>query len=78
LIIDKRLNSLSHEFLQISMEEHGLQPHFRGIIGAVYEIAVCRIRGSFGAISDSFPIDQGVLQGYILGPVLFIMTLNSI
>jgi hypothetical protein len=71
-------DTISHEFLQISMEEHGLPPKIREIIGAIYKNAVGRVRGSFGAMSDPFPINRGVLQGDILSPILFIMCLNSI
>ena len=71
-------DTISHEFLQISMEEHGLPLKIREVIGAIYKNAMGRVRGSFGAMSEPFSIKRGVLQGDILSPVLFIMCLNSI
>ena len=71
-------DTISHEFLQISMDEHGLPLKIREVIGSIYKNAMGRVRGSFGAMSEPFPIRRGVLQGDILSPVLFIMCLNSI
>jgi hypothetical protein len=71
-------DTISHEFLKISMEEHGLPLKIREVIGAMDKNAMGRVRGSFGAKSEPFSIKRGVLQGDILNPVLFIMCLNFI
>ena len=71
-------DTVSHDFLQIALEEHAIPPKFRDIIGAIYQSAKGRIKGAKGVTSDVFPIHRGVLQGCILSPILFIVCLNSI
>ena len=71
-------DTVSHEFLQIALIEHGIPEKFRKIIGAIYNSAEGRIKGASGITSDPFQINRGVLQGDILSPILFILTLNSI
>jgi hypothetical protein len=71
-------DTVSHEFLQVALEEHGIPEKFRPLIGAIYRNAAGRIKGQNGHVSDPFPIRRGVLQGDILSPLLFVICLNSI
>jgi hypothetical protein len=70
-------DTVSHQFLQTSLEEHGVPPKLRSVIGSIYRDAIGRIRGADGMLSDPFRVDRGVLQGDTLSPVLFIICLNS-
>jgi hypothetical protein len=67
-------DTISHLFLQTSMEEHGLPLKIREITGVIYENAMGTIYGPYGTKSEPFPIKRGVLQG----DILFIICLNSI
>ena len=71
-------DTVSHEFLQIALEEHNIPPFFRKKIGEIYKHATGRIKGAMGCKSEPFPIKRGVLQGDILSPILFVMCLNSV
>jgi hypothetical protein len=71
-------DTVSHDFLQIALEEHAIPLKYRTLIGVIYANAKGRIKGSKGATSDLFPIRRGVLQGCILSPILFVICLNSI
>ena len=71
-------DTVSHEFLQVACEEHGIPSKYCRLIAAIYTNAVGHIKGFKGAISDPFSILRGVLQGDILSPILFVLCLNSV
>jgi exonuclease III len=71
-------DTVDHNFLQISMKEHGLPSIYCELIGAIYIDSKACIKGAKSQLSSPFAVKRGVLQGDILSPILFIMSLNSI
>ena len=71
-------DTVSHEFLQIALRDHGIPDKFWKLIEVIYSNAIGRIKGSMGYKLDPFPIRRGVLQGCILSPILFVLCLNSV
>ena len=71
-------DTVSHEFLRVACDEHGIPPKYCRLIGAIYKNAVGYIKGYKGSVSEPFGIFRGVLQGDILSPILFVLCLNSV
>ena len=70
-------DTISHDFLKISLEEHNVPPKYVRLILMIYANATAKIKGANGNVSDPFDVNRGVLQGDVLSPILFIMVLNS-
>ena len=71
-------DTISHDFLQIALKDHGIPDKFCKLIEVIYSNAIGRIKGAMGYKSEPFPIRRGVLQGCILSPILFVLCLNSV
>eukprot|EP00924_Labyrinthula_sp_SR-Ha-C_P011850 snap_masked-scaffold_100-processed-gene-0.5-mRNA-1 protein AED:1.00 eAED:1.00 QI:0/-1/0/0/-1/1/1/0/609 len=78
LFIDfqKAFDSVNHDFLQLSLKEHGVPSKLRKLIRVLYKNATVKV--SEGKhMSKTVHLRRGVLQGDSLSPVIFILVLNS-
>lgn len=75
-------DSVSHKFLDATLQEAGASVKTRRMFRAIYQAAsaVTKVNDVDGAVSysASFPIRRGVLQGDITSPVYFILALEKI
>ena len=71
-------DTVSHDFLQIALRDHGIPGKLCKLIEVIYSNAIGRIKAAGGYKSEPFPISRGVLQGCILSPILFVLCLNSV
>eukprot|EP00924_Labyrinthula_sp_SR-Ha-C_P008324 augustus_masked-scaffold_11-processed-gene-9.56-mRNA-1 protein AED:1.00 eAED:1.00 QI:0/0/0/0/1/1/2/0/636 len=78
LFIDfqKAFDSVNHDFLQLSLKEHGVPRNLRKIIRVLYKNATVKV--SEGKhMSKTVHLRRGVLQRDSLSPAMFILVLNS-
>ena len=75
-------DSVSHKFIDTTLQEAGVSVKTRRMFRAIYRAssAVVKVDGVNGKVSHSepFPIRRGVLQGDITSPIYFILTLDAI
>ena len=75
-------DSISHKFLDRTLEIAGASRKSRAIFRAIYKTATgtARVRGTDGKyeLSGAFRICRGVIQGDIISPVLFILALDQL
>ena len=75
-------DSVSHKFIDKALKAAGASPKSRALFRAIYEAAsaTTRVQGTDGAevLSESFPINRGVVQGDITSPLYFILALELI
>eukprot|EP00924_Labyrinthula_sp_SR-Ha-C_P003274 augustus_masked-scaffold_15-processed-gene-4.15-mRNA-1 protein AED:1.00 eAED:1.00 QI:0/0/0/0/1/1/3/0/928 len=78
LFIDfqKAFDSVNHDFIQLSLKEHGVPSKLRKLIRVLYKNATVKV--SEGKhLSKTVYLRRGVLQGDSLSPAIFILVLNS-
>ncbi len=76
-------DSVSHRFMDQALESACASNKVRAMVRAMYSAATAEVRvseaGSGGfALSPTFPINRGVVQGDVLSPLLFIIALAQI
>eukprot|EP00924_Labyrinthula_sp_SR-Ha-C_P000152 augustus_masked-scaffold_39-processed-gene-2.89-mRNA-1 protein AED:1.00 eAED:1.00 QI:0/0/0/0/1/1/4/0/1303 len=78
LFIDfqKAFDSVNHDFIQLSLKEHGVSSKLRKLIRVLYKNAPVKV--SEGKhVSKMVHLRREVLQGDSLSPAIFILVLNS-
>jgi len=70
-------DKMSHEYLYMALEAHGLSAFFRQKIRRLYEHATSVILIN-GFRSDQIPIRNSVCQGYPLSMILYVLCLNPL
>ena len=75
-------DSVSHKFIDITLQNAGASVKTRRMFRAIYlaASAVTKVNNTNGSVSysDPFPIRRGVLQGDITSPIYFILALEEI
>ncbi|CAG5084863.1 Similar to jockey\pol: RNA-directed DNA polymerase from mobile element jockey (Drosophila funebris) [Cotesia congregata] len=73
----RAFDSVPHVLLWNKLFKAGISPKIFRILKILYDQAICQIR-SGGMLSEKFEVTEGVLQGEILSPLLFILYLYDI
>lgn len=73
----RAFDSVSHSLLWNKIHGLGVGGRFIRTVGSLYEQASLQVR-SGGVLSDTFHITEGVLQGEMLSPLLFILFLHDV
>ena len=76
LDVAKAFNCIDHEILFIKMERAGFSLNvvqwFRSYLDRTQRVKL------YGKLSDIIPVHNGIAQGTVLGPILFIFYINDI
>ena len=79
LLVD---SSVSHKFLDRSLQKAGATRKTRAIFRAIYAAAegIARVNGLHGkkVYSEVFKVRRGVIQGDIISPIFFILAMEQI
>eukprot|EP00924_Labyrinthula_sp_SR-Ha-C_P015902 augustus_masked-scaffold_4-processed-gene-12.37-mRNA-1 protein AED:1.00 eAED:1.00 QI:0/0/0/0/1/1/4/0/1011 len=78
LFIDfqKAFDSVNHDFIQLSLKEHGVPSKHRKLIRVLYKNSTVKVSDG-KHMSKTVHLRRGVLQGHSLSPAIFILVLNS-
>jgi hypothetical protein len=68
----KAFDRISHEFLQLVLENMGFNKEFKDLIKNLFSRQEAHILDS-GYISNSFRVERGVRQGDPLSPLLYVL-----
>ena len=75
-------DSVSHKFIDMTLEEVGAKPRTRALFRAVYggAAAMAKVKDVDGkfVLSKRFPVRRGVVQGDITSPFYFILALEAV
>ena len=75
-------DTVSHKFLDEALGKAGVPVKCRAVIRAIYKSATGAMKvpnadGTY-TLSETFPVDRGVVQGDIVSPLCFIIALHRI
>nr|CAH7736900.1 unnamed protein product [Callosobruchus chinensis] len=77
LDLEKAFDSVSRSVIWDSLEKRGINTHLRKCIQSMFDGDICYIRKDHMS-SESFGISDGLRQGGVLSPTLFIMVMDDI
>lgn len=74
---EKAFDRVNREFIWKSLSRRGIHPKIVAIIKESYNNARCFV-SHYGQMTDAFEVRQGVRQGCILSPILFLVVIDDV